>query len=128
MNGCRNDVTNGSERSGVFRHGPQGRVLLAAAAVVGCLASSGALAYVGPGAGLTLLSALWGLVVAVILALGFVVLWPIRRWRRRRAAGRAGAGREPAAAVRSSRTADTPDAASGFNGRAERNGEPHDGR
>lgn len=49
-----------------------------------CLASAPAMAYVGPGAGLTLLSALWGLLVAVLAAVAFLVLWPIRRWRRRR--------------------------------------------
>ena len=52
--------------------------------VLAALASAPALAYVGPGAGLTLLSALWGLVVAVVAAMAFLVLWPIRRWRRRR--------------------------------------------
>lgn len=52
--------------------------------VLMALASAPALAYVGPGAGLTLLSALWGLVVAVLAAMAFLVLWPIRRWRRRR--------------------------------------------
>ena len=50
------------------------------------LTSAPALAYVGPGAGLTLLSALWGLLIAVAAALGFLLLWPIRRWRRRRQA------------------------------------------
>jgi membrane protein implicated in regulation of membrane protease activity len=48
------------------------------------LASQAALAYVGPGAGLSLLGALWGLLIAVLAALVFVVLWPIRRYRRRR--------------------------------------------
>lgn len=43
-------------------------------------------AYVGPGAGLSLLGALWGLVVAVGAALGFVLLWPLRRALRRRRA------------------------------------------
>jgi len=44
-------------------------------------------AYVGPGAGLSLIGALWGLVVAVGAAVGFVVLWPLRRaLRGRRAA------------------------------------------
>lgn len=39
-------------------------------------------AYVGPGAGLSLLAALWGLVIAIAAAIGFVVAWPLRRaWR-----------------------------------------------
>jgi membrane protein implicated in regulation of membrane protease activity len=48
-------------------------------------------AYVGPGAGISLLGALWALVAAVGAALVFVVAWPIRRMlrksRARRAAG-----------------------------------------
>lgn len=40
--------------------------------------------YVGPGAGLGMLGALWGLVTAVGAALLFVLLWPIRRAIRRR--------------------------------------------
>lgn len=51
-------------------------------------ASEAALAYVGPGAGLSLLGALWGLLLAIGAALGFVVLWPIRRARRRAKARR----------------------------------------
>jgi len=43
-------------------------------------------AYVGPGAGLGLLAALWGLVAAVGVAIFYVVMWPIRRMRRRRKA------------------------------------------
>lgn len=59
-------------------------------------------AYVGPGAGLSLLGALWGLVVAVGAAVGFVLLWPLRRaLRRRRATAAPGAQpqdpRDPAA-------------------------------
>jgi uncharacterized Tic20 family protein len=38
-----------------------------------------ALAYVGPGAGLSLLSALWGLLLAIGAAIGFIILWPLRR-------------------------------------------------
>lgn len=41
-------------------------------------------AYVGPGAGLSLLGALWGLIAAVGVALFFIIMWPIRRMRRRR--------------------------------------------
>lgn len=43
-----------------------------------------ALGYVGPGAGLSLLGALWGLLLAMGAALGFLLLWPLRRARRRR--------------------------------------------
>lgn len=47
------------------------------------LAAFPAVAYVGPGAGLTLLGALWGLILAVVVSLGFVLLWPLRRMMRR---------------------------------------------
>ncbi len=36
-------------------------------------------AYIGPGAGLSMLGAFWGLVVAVVAALSFLLLWPLRR-------------------------------------------------
>jgi membrane protein implicated in regulation of membrane protease activity len=52
-----------------------------------------ALAYVGPGAGLSLLGALWALVAAIATALLFVVAWPVRKMlRRRRAAASHGHG------------------------------------
>lgn len=41
-------------------------------------------AYVGPGAGLSLLGALWGVIAAVLAALLFVLTWPLRRMRRRK--------------------------------------------
>ncbi|AUG51761.1 hypothetical protein [Thalassospira marina] len=48
-------------------------------------------AYVGPGAGLSLLSALWAVIAAVGVAIGFVLMWPIRKMmrnkRRKNAAG-----------------------------------------
>lgn len=47
-------------------------------------------AYVGPGAGLSLLSALWGIIAAIGVAVMFMILWPIRRMRRRQKARRAG--------------------------------------
>lgn len=43
-----------------------------------------AMAYVGPGAGLSVVGALVGVVMAVGAALVFVVGWPIRRMMRRR--------------------------------------------
>lgn len=43
-------------------------------------------AYIGPGAGLSMLGAFWGLVVAVLAALSFLLLWPIRKMFKRKAA------------------------------------------
>ena len=51
-----------------------------------------AFAYIGPGAGITMLGALWGVVAAVVLAVAAVLLWPLRvlfrrrRWARARTA------------------------------------------
>ena len=67
-------------------------VVLAAAVTL----PTAALAYVGPGAGLSLLGALWAFVAALGIALIMVAAWPVRRMLRRRrerdaAADRAGA-------------------------------------
>lgn len=51
---------------------------------LGLTLSTPALAYIGPGAGITMLGALWGVIVAVVLALGAVLFWPIRALLRRR--------------------------------------------
>jgi len=44
-----------------------------------------AYAYIGPGVGITMLGALWAVIAAVALAVGGILLWPIRalivRWR-----------------------------------------------
>jgi len=63
-----------------FRH----RVLLTMATTAMAFAVSPAFAYVGPGAGLTLLGALWGLILAIVMSVGFVIMWPFRRLIRRR--------------------------------------------
>jgi membrane protein implicated in regulation of membrane protease activity len=63
--------------------------LLAGASLAGSLvllAATPAFAYVGPGAGLSLLGALWGVAIAILAALAFVVIWPIRQMIRRRTA------------------------------------------
>lgn len=57
-----------------------------------------AAAYVGPGAGLSLLGALWGVVIAIGAAIGFVVLWPLRRFLRKSRAGVATGSRQEQAA------------------------------
>jgi hypothetical protein len=50
-----------------------------------CLISAAtpAFAYIGPGAGITMLGALWGVIVAVALAIGAVLFYPIRVIMRR---------------------------------------------
>ncbi|MGC3874322.1 hypothetical protein ACPF7Z_13755 [Halomonas sp. GXIMD04776] len=63
-------------------------LILATAVVVFPVAAQ---AYVGPGAGLSLLSALWGIIAAIAIAVFFVVMWPIRRMMRRRKMRRADA-------------------------------------
>lgn len=57
-------------------------------------------AYVGPGAGLSLLGALWALLIALGTALLFVVAWPLRKMIRRRRAERAALAEEAPAAAR----------------------------
>jgi hypothetical protein len=57
--------------------------VLALGTSVAALAATPAFAYVGPGAGLTLLGALWGLILAVVVSVGFILLWPLRRLMRR---------------------------------------------
>lgn len=56
-----------------------------------------AIAYVGPGAGLSLLGALWALVAAIVLAIGFVIAWPLRVLLRQKNATRnaTGSRRDP---------------------------------
>lgn len=52
------------------------------AAVLGLYAGAAA-AYVGPGAGIGMLGALWGLIVGVVMAIGVILFWPIRMMMRR---------------------------------------------
>jgi hypothetical protein len=71
-------------------------LLIAGSGAALCLAPSPAFAYVGPGAGVSLIGAAFGLIAAVVSAIGFVLLWPIRALlKKRRAARKAD---EPAAA------------------------------
>lgn len=71
-------------------------ILAGAGALLALLLAAPAQAYVGPGAGLSLLGALWAVVVAVFAALFFVVMWPLRRMMKRRQAAQAtAAGPEP---------------------------------
>lgn len=58
------------------------RLLIALTLFIG--AAAPAMAYIGPGAGLSLLGALWGLLAAIGAALLFIIVWPFRRMMRRK--------------------------------------------
>jgi hypothetical protein len=81
----------------------QHRVVFLILAAVG-LAAQPAAAYVGPGAGLSLIGSVVGLLAAIGTALGFVLFWPVRALYRRMkgrrpgdvtAPGAPGAGQPP---------------------------------
>ena len=58
---------------------------------MGLLLSGTAMAYVGPGAGISVLGALWGLIVGVVMALAVILFWPIRMMIRKNKAKKAAA-------------------------------------
>ena len=59
---------------------------LAVALLALAVTPGAAFAYVGPGAGISALGALWGLILGVVTALGIVLFWPIRMMLRKRKA------------------------------------------
>lgn len=64
------------------------------------LGAEPAMAYIGPGAGISMLGALWGVVVAVALAIGAILFYPIRALLRRgKAPARVETATTPHAAV-----------------------------
>jgi len=54
------------------------------ALVMVVLLPASAAAYVGPGAGVSLIGATVGLLVALAMAVGFVIVWPVRALLRHR--------------------------------------------
>ncbi len=64
------------------------RTRLLALSICLCALAGPAQAYVGPGAGVTLIGAAIGLIVAIVMAVGVIVLWPLRRVLKRRKAAR----------------------------------------
>ena len=52
--------------------------LYVVAAIPILLGAGPALAYIGPGAGLGALGAVWGFIIAILLAIVIVLSWPIR--------------------------------------------------
>ena len=70
--------------------------ILAAAGAI--MVSGPALAYVGPGAGLSMLGSLFAVVVAIFLAVLGLVLFPVRMLLKRRRGGAATGREAPASA------------------------------
>ncbi len=70
-------------------------MLLRTALLTTLLVAPAAQAYVGPGAGISLVGSLVGLVGVIALAIGSILLWPIRRMMKKRK--KAEPGTEPAA-------------------------------
>jgi len=50
------------------------------------LAAGPAMAYIGPGAGISMLGALWAVIAGIVLAIAGLLIWPIRALLRRRKA------------------------------------------
>ena len=63
--------------------------LTSLSAIAAALWAGAAAAYVGPGAGISVLGALWGLIVGVVMAVGVILFWPIRTMLRKKKAAKA---------------------------------------
>ena len=50
-----------------------------------CLSAS-AFAYVGPGAGISVLGSLLGILATIVVAIGAIIVWPLRKVLKRRKA------------------------------------------
>lgn len=68
-------------------------------AIAGVLAAPLAYGYIGPGAGISVLGGIVSVVVGLFLAIGAILLWPIRRALKRRRARSAGGPGEDAASA-----------------------------
>ncbi len=77
-------------------------------AIAALLVSAPAVAYIGPGSGISLLGGLWGVLVAIVLAVGAVLIWPIRyvfrRLKRKFGGAPASEAAEPAETVEAERS------------------------
>lgn len=47
--------------------------------IIALLVSTPALAYIGPGAGISVLGSLLGIIVTIIVAIGAILMWPLRK-------------------------------------------------
>lgn len=49
---------------------------------------SPAIAYIGPGAGISVLGSLLSILATIVVAIGAILFWPVRKFMKRRKAGR----------------------------------------
>ena len=54
--------------------------------LISLVLSSSAVAYVGPGAGISVLGSLLGILVTIFVAIGAIIFWPVRKFMKRRKA------------------------------------------
>ena len=62
------------------------RLITSLLAVATLIFSSTAGAYVGPGAGISVLGSLLGILATIVVAIGAIVLWPLRKMMKRKKA------------------------------------------
>lgn len=58
--------------------------------------SPAALAYIGPGAGISVLGSLLGILGTIVVAIGAILFWPVRKFLKRKKQAKAMAGEESA--------------------------------
>jgi hypothetical protein len=55
--------------------------------IIALLLSSPLSAYIGPGAGISVLGSLLGIIVTIVVAIGAIIMWPLRKLLKKRRAG-----------------------------------------
>jgi membrane protein implicated in regulation of membrane protease activity len=60
------------------------KILISVLMVLLLLAPSGAPAYIGPGAGISVLGSLLGILATFFVAIGAIIFWPLRKFMKRR--------------------------------------------
>jgi len=55
-----------------------------------------AMAYIGPGAGISVLGSLLGILGTIVVAIGAIIFWPVRKFLKRKKQAKAAAGEESA--------------------------------
>lgn len=67
---------------------PKTADILLRALVISMLLVNPAVAYIGPGAGISVLGSLLGILATIFVAIGAILFWPIRKFLKRKKARR----------------------------------------